>query len=56
MTLVYEIYPILAELPLITEGFICVGTPVGPLPYIRNFMAELLTALKDEFQNLLPYP
>jgi hypothetical protein len=56
MTLAYEQCPILAELPLVTEGFICVGTPVGSLTYIRNFMAERLTELKDEFQNLLSYP
>jgi hypothetical protein len=56
MTLAYEQCPILAELPLVTEGFIYVGTPVGPLPYIRNFMTERLTALKAEFLNLLSYP
>jgi hypothetical protein len=33
-----------------------VGTPIGPLPYIRNFMTERLTELKAEFQNLLSYP
>ncbi len=56
MTLAYEQCPILAELPLVTEGFICVGTPLGPLPYIRNFMTKLHTELKAEFQNLLSYP
>ncbi len=34
MRLVYEQSLILAEIPLVTEGFICVGTPVGPLPFI----------------------
>jgi hypothetical protein len=56
LTLTYEQCPILAELPLVTEGFICVGTPIGPLPYIRNFMTKRLTELKAEFQNLLSYP
>jgi hypothetical protein len=56
MTLAYEQCPILAELPLVTEGFICVGTPIGPLPYIRNLMKERLAELKAEFQNLLSYP
>ncbi len=51
LTLAYEQCPILAELPLVTGGFICVGTPVGALPYMRNFMAERLT-LKSEFRNL----
>ena len=56
LTLTYEQCPILAELPLVTEGFICVGTPIGPLPYIRQFMTKRLTELKAEFQNLLSYP
>jgi hypothetical protein len=56
MTPAYEQCPILAELPLVTEAFICVGTPVGPLPYFRNLMSERPTDLKAEFQNLLSYP
>ena len=56
MQLVYEQCPILAQIPLVTEGFICVGTPVGSPSFINNFMAECLLDLNEEFQNLLPYP
>jgi hypothetical protein len=35
MRLVYEQSPILAELPLVTDGFICVGTLIGPILYIH---------------------
>ena len=56
MQLVYDECPILAELPLVTEGFICVGTPVGHLSFVRKFMEERLVTLQDEFQHLLPYP
>jgi hypothetical protein len=55
MQLAYEECPILAGLPLVTEGFICVGTPVDPVPFVRSFMAECLTTLA-EFQKLLSYP
>ena len=51
------IISMLAELPLETEGFcFVVGAPVGHLPFVRNFTAERLATLHDEFQNLLPYP
>jgi hypothetical protein len=52
MQLAYEKCPILAELPLVTEGFICMVIPVGPLPFIRNFMAECLTTLQAESSSL----
>ncbi len=56
MRLVYEQSPILADLPLVSEGFTCVGTSIGPLLYIQRFMAERFTTLSDEFKKLLCHP
>ena len=53
---VYDEYPILAEIPLATDGFNCVGTPVGHSSFIHKFMDERLVNLRNEFQHLLPYP
>ena len=54
--LIYEDFPILAELTLATDGFNCVGTPVGHVSCVNQFMDERLTVLTREFQHLLPYP
>jgi hypothetical protein len=56
MRLVYEQCPILAELPQVTEGFFCLGTPIGPLPFMKQIMAERRTVRNDEFQNVFCYP
>ena len=36
--------------------FLVVGAPVAHLQFVRNFTAESLATLHDEFQNLLSYP
>ena len=54
--MVYDECPILADLPLSTEGFVCVGAPVGHESFIHKLMEERLVTLQDEFNNLLPYP
>ena len=43
LQLIYEECPILAELPLVTEGFICVGTSVHT---DTKFMEERLVTMK----------
>ena len=46
----------LTDLPVVTAGFVCVGTPVGPLSFIDAFMTTCLRDLDLEFQKLLRYP
>jgi hypothetical protein len=36
LPLVYDEFPLLAELPLVTDGFNCVGTPVGHSSFIHR--------------------
>ena len=44
LLLIYEDSPILAELTLATDGS-CVGTPVGHLSFVNQFMDERLIVL-----------
>ena len=48
--------PGLENFPISTEGFVCVGTPIGHPSFIREFMQHKLEDLNTEFQKLLPYP
>ena len=52
MSLIYEDSPTLAELPLATDGFICVGFPVGHLSFVTRFMEERITVQNQEFHHL----
>ena len=55
MQSIYDQWPNLAEFTLKTEGFECVGTPIGSQTFVDYFMQDKLTSLQTEFQLLLPY-
>ena len=47
---------VLAAFKLQTEGFECLGAPIGTQSFIDSFMQTKLASLHKEFQLLIPYP
>jgi hypothetical protein len=55
LQLVYDQFPLLAELPLITDGFNCVGTPVGHSSFNGLSTGLWLTVLSLSALNFNAY-
>ena len=53
---IYAECPELRDLPVVTEGFVCAGVPIGHPGFIDATMQQTITNLDAEFQKLLPFP
>ena len=55
LTHIYQECPDLRSLLMKTEGFVCVGVPIGHLNYLDTYMQQLIGELSMEFQKLISY-
>ena len=53
---IYAKCPELRYLPVVTEGFVCAGVPIGHPGFIDATLQQTITNLDAEFQKLLPFP